>query len=279
LRGCLRRRVAASSRRARPACRPCLPGPPGTLRVRDGPTADHQPARGAGFRLDRRTRHHSRLTRMVTTDASSPIRVALGVVPYGVRRIGAPVEQLSDEALLAGFGAGDPEIAAAFVKRFQAKVYGVAVHIVRDARTAEDVAQSVFERAWRHARNYDPRRASVSGWLGVIARNLAIDTVRVRPVLTVDPASLVAEFVGDGQGARGPEQAAVDSEAAAELQDAIRRLSPEQARAVVLSGIRGFSASQVAESEGIPLGTAKTRIRTGLLKLRSALQDVRSEHE
>lgn len=200
-------------------------------------------------------------------------------VPYGVRRIGAPVEQLSDEALLAGFAAGDPELAGAFVKRFQAKVFGLAVHIVRDGRTAEDVAQTAFERAWRHARNYDPRRGSVSGWLGVIARNLAIDTVRVRPVLAVDPATLVDEFVGATHEHSGPEQAAVDSEAADRLRAAIRRLAPEHARAVVLAGIGGFSASQVAESEGIPLGTAKTRIRTGLMRLRSQLEEVGSEHE
>jgi RNA polymerase sigma factor (sigma-70 family) len=209
----------------------------------------------------------------------SSIQTAPRAVPYGVRRIGAPVEHLSDEALLAGFAAGDPELAAAFVRRFQAKVFGTAVHIVRDTRVAEDVAQSAFERAWRHARSFDPRRGSVPGWLGVIARNLAIDTVRVRPMLAVDPAALFAEFVTDAQAGPGPEQSAVDRESADELKDAIRGLAPEQARAVVLAGIAGFSASQIAASEGIPLGTAKTRIRTGLLKLRSRLEEVRSEHD
>lgn len=198
-----------------------------------------------------------------------------------MRRIGAPVEQLSDEALLAGFAAGDPELATAFVRRFQPKVFGTAVHIVRDSRTAEDIAQSAFERAWRHARTYDPRRGSVSGWLAVIARNLAIDTVRVRPMLAVDPAILLAEFLAEflaERPSRGPEQIAVDRESADELRDALRTLAVEQGRAVVLAGIAGFSASQIAESEGIPLGTAKTRIRTGLLRLRSRLEEMRSEH-
>jgi RNA polymerase sigma factor (sigma-70 family) len=205
------------------------------------------------------------------------IRTAAADVPYDVRRIGAPVEELSDEALLTGFGAGDPELATAFVRRFQSKVFGVAVRVVGDARAAEDVAQTAFERAWRHARTYDPRRGSVSAWLCIIARNLAIDTVRVRPAVPVDPVALVCQLAEDGRGEVRPDQAAVDREVADELRDALRRLAPEHARAVVLAGLAGLSASQVAESEGIPLGTAKTRIRTGLLRLRSSLQEVRSD--
>ncbi|HTX62291.1 MAG TPA: sigma-70 family RNA polymerase sigma factor [Acidimicrobiales bacterium] len=195
-----------------------------------------------------------------------------------MRRVGAPAEQLSDEALLAGFAAGDPELATAFVRRFQAKVFGIAVHIVGDARSAEDVAQMAFERAWRHAHVYDPRRGSVGPWLSAITRNLAIDTVRVRSAVTLDPMMLPIEYLGNPDSTSGPERAAVERESAAELRDALRRLAPEQARAVVLTGIAGLSASQVAEREAIPLGTAKTRIRTGLLRLRARLQEVKSEH-
>jgi RNA polymerase sigma factor (sigma-70 family) len=194
-----------------------------------------------------------------------------------VHRIGPRVGELTDEALLAGFASRDPELAAAFVRKFQAKVYGVALGIVRDRRVAEDVAQSAFERAWRHARTYDPRRAAVGTWLAIIARNLAIDAVRVRPLVPVDSARLL-ESLTDPKTARGPEQAAVESEAAVALRSALRDLRPELARAVVLAGIGGLSASQVAATEGIPLGTAKTRIRTAMLRLRAALQSGRSDH-
>jgi RNA polymerase sigma factor (sigma-70 family) len=194
-----------------------------------------------------------------------------------VHRVGVPVEQLSDDALLAGFAAADPELAAAFVRRFQSKVFGLAIHIVGDPRTAEDVTQTAFERAWSHARNYDPRRNSVRGWLGVIARNLAIDTLRVKPVTATDPAELLSQCVAWPRTSPGPEQVAVDAETADELRATLRSLAPDQARAVVLAGMAGFSASQVAACEGIPLGTAKTRIRTGLLRLRSMLQEVRTE--
>lgn len=208
---------------------------------------------------------------------SATIRTALPDVAYDVPRAGAPVELLSDEALLTGFGAGDPELAAAFVRRFQSRIFGVAIRVVGDPRAAEDVAQTAFERAWRHARTYDPRRGSVSAWLCIIARNLAIDTVRVRPAVPIDPAAFVRELVDGATDEVRPDQAAVDREVADELRDALRRLAPEHARAVVLAGLAGLSASQVAESEGIPLGTAKTRIRTGMLRLRSSLQDMRSD--
>ncbi|MGH8987259.1 MAG: RNA polymerase sigma factor [Acidimicrobiales bacterium] len=195
-----------------------------------------------------------------------------------MRRFGSPGEHLSDEALLAGFAASDPELATVFVRRFQARVFGIAVHVVGDARAAEDVAQTTFERAWRHARTYDPRRGSVSGWLGAIARNMAIDTVRVRPMVPIDPTELLTEHVAGPGAVPGPERTAVDRESADELRAALRCIAPEQARAVVLAGIAGFSARQVAEREGVPLGTAKSRIRTGLLGLRSRLQEVRADH-
>src|ERR687883_810486 len=87
---------------------------------------------------------------------------------------------LSDEALLAGLAAGDPDDAAAFVRRFQRRVYGLAWTILRDADLADDAAQETFVRAWRHAAGYDPRRGRVAAWVLTIARNVAIDRSRTR---------------------------------------------------------------------------------------------------
>ncbi len=71
----------------------------------------------------------------------------------------------SDEALLAGYGSGDPASAAVFVRRFQARVYGLALTIVRDPAVAEEVAQETFARVWRHGGAYDARRGRVATWL------------------------------------------------------------------------------------------------------------------
>ncbi|MGH2702441.1 MAG: RNA polymerase sigma factor, partial [Actinomycetota bacterium] len=72
---------------------------------------------------------------------------------------------LSDDSLLAGMASGDDEAAAAFVRRFQSKVYGLALGIVRSPTLAEDVAQEAFVKAWRYAGAYDARKGRVAGWM------------------------------------------------------------------------------------------------------------------
>ena len=104
---------------------------------------------------------------------------------------------VSDDALLAGLATGDSDAAAAFVQRFQRRVFGLAVTIVGDPRAAEDIAQEAFVRAWRHAGAYDPRRGTVATWLLTITRNLAIDSVRVRRPVVVDPDSILALNLSD----------------------------------------------------------------------------------
>ncbi len=208
------------------------------------------------------------------------IRRAIPAPPESVQddvhRIGLPVDRLPDDALLAGLGTGDAEIALAFVRRFQRKVFGVAITILGDPTLAEDVAQQTFERAWRHAQMYDSRRGSVRTWLVSIAHNLAIDAVRVRRPIPVDPGDLL-ELVEDISA--GPEQASVAHEDAAELRAAIATLPPPQARALMMAGIHGMTAQQIADTEGIPLGTAKTRIRAAMGKLRGTLAPMRTNHE
>ncbi|HEX3787494.1 MAG TPA: sigma-70 family RNA polymerase sigma factor [Pseudonocardiaceae bacterium] len=182
--------------------------------------------------------------------------------------MGIPVDRLPDETLLAGLATGDAEIAVAFVRRFQRPVFGVAVAVLGDTRLAEDVAQQTFERAWRHAQVYDSRRGSVRTWLSTIAHNLAIDVARARRPTPVDPGDLDALL---GVVLDTPERHTMARESAAELRAELAQLPREQARAVVMAGIYGMTAKQIAEFEQIPLGTAKTRIRMAMGKLRVAL--------
>ncbi len=197
-------------------------------------------------------------------------------VSLTVQTMGSHADRLPDETLLAGLGAGDADLAVAFVRRFQRVVYGVALTVTRDPVTAEDVAQQAFEQAWRHAQVYDSRRGSVRAWLTTIAHNLAIDVLRARTSAPVDPADLPAMLTAVTDT---PERLAVARDSAAGLRRALAQLPGTQARAVAMAGIYGMTARQVAVTEGIPLGTAKTRIRDGMLKLRAALlpEDVDDE--
>ena len=107
---------------------------------------------------------------------------------------------LSDETLLAGLAAGEKDAAIAFVRRYQARVYGLVITIVRDPGTAEDVAQETFVRAWRNAGTYDARRGRVGTWLLTIARNVAIDAMRARRPEPLDPEMIAARLQRAGRG-------------------------------------------------------------------------------
>lgn len=183
-------------------------------------------------------------------------------------------DRAADAALVDGLALDDPEAAAAFVRRFQGAVFGLAVSITRDRALAEDVSQEVFIRAWRAAASYDVRRASVLTWLLTITRNAAIDAVRARRSTPTD-AEVLEQLVDATLRPPDPEEQAirgVDGERAARR---LMEIPPEQARAVVLAAVGGLTAKEVGEHEGIPVGTAKTRIRTGLMRVRQAMEDER----
>ncbi len=179
--------------------------------------------------------------------------------------------EAEDDALLAGMAAGDRTAAATFVRRHAAAVTGVAYQVVRDRSVAEDVAQETFLRAWRAAATYDPRRGSARTWLLSISRNAAIDLVRVRRAAPLSPGAVAALLAGDSIGA-APDDRLVAEADAAEVRRALDRLTDEQRRALLLAAVAGRSAAEVGEIEGIPLGTAKTRIRAALMRMRDSLE-------
>jgi len=190
-------------------------------------------------------------------------------------RIGLPADELSEESLLAAVCGGDEEAAVTLVRRFQDRVYGVALAVLGDAHLAEDVAQQTFERVWRFGATFDPSRGALGTWISSIARNLAIDVARARRQVPIDPAQLLLLVSGSAD----PETSALAGHDAARLRSALASLPPAQGRALVLAGIAGWSASEVAAAEGIPLGTAKTRIRTAMRSLRAQLSPERPAND
>ena len=181
------------------------------------------------------------------------------------------VDRADDASLLAGLAIGDEAASTAFVRRFQAAVYGLALSVTREPGLAEDVSQEVFVRAWRAAGSYDARRASVLTWLLTITRNAAIDSVRTRrppPYGGHIGAADRCDAPGRGTGTACYPRAGEQTRRAT-----APSLPTEQARAVVLAVIGGCTAAEVGRHEDIPLGTAKTRIRAGLRRLRDSLKE------
>jgi RNA polymerase sigma-70 factor (ECF subfamily) len=174
---------------------------------------------------------------------------------------------LSDEALVAGMAERSDAATVAFVRRYQRRVYGLARVIVNDPGTAEEIAQEALVKAWRHASTFDSRRATVERWVLTITRNVAIDTLRRRRATPRDPT----EFLDLAAASSDTpfEERVEHGDTRATIQAALLKLPEEQRRAVVLATLHGRTAAEIADVEGIPLGTSKTRIRNGLMKLRA----------
>ena len=197
------------------------------------------------------------------------VKAALGQkTPMSVMCLdGSLAEGLSDAALLAGMAAGEVGAGTAFVRRHQSRVFGLAWMLVGDPDLAEDVAQETFLRAWRHGAGFDPRKGSVHSWLFRITQNLAIDALRRRQAEPMDPETLLAHLALDDD----PADHITRLENAERVRAAVRGLPAPQQRALVLAAYLGRTAEEISQIEQIPLGTAKTRIRAAMLRLRATL--------
>lgn len=178
-------------------------------------------------------------------------------------------DEISDEALLSGIAVGDDSAVLIFVRRYQRRLFGLALGIVGEPGLAEDVTQEAFMRILRHASVFDTRRGSVTSWTLTITRNLAIDSLRVRRAVPTAPEDRV--FMNLMSTDRPPDAAVVMSDDATRARVALAKLPVEQRRAVVLSTMYGRTIAEVAIEEAIPLGTAKSRLRLGMAKLREAV--------
>jgi len=181
-----------------------------------------------------------------------------------------------DAALFVRMRDGDERALEALHGRYAGALYSLARQVTRSERTAQDVVQEVFIAVWRSAERFDPAKGSVSAWLFALARHKAIDAVRRE--VTVQKRTVEADLALE----EAPDD--VDAEAWRRIQgerirDAIDRLPPAQKEAVELAFFAGLTHVEVAERLHIPLGTAKTRIRTALLRLRDILGPSLSDGE
>jgi RNA polymerase sigma factor (sigma-70 family) len=180
-----------------------------------------------------------------------------------------PNKRASDQALLLELGRGDPEAARAFVHQYQRRVFGLARSIVGDPTQAEEIAQEALIRVWRRAGSYDPRRGPLSTWVLTITRNLAVDSLRRKGADPADPhAPIFLDRPGHGSI---PEDAATAADEADRVRNALFDLPVAQRRALVLAAFYGYTARDIGRIEAIPLGTAKSRVRSALKKVRLSL--------
>ena len=178
-------------------------------------------------------------------------------------------EPESDGALMRAFVSREPRAADELYRRFSSRVYGLGIVMLGSDASAQDLVQDTFVKLWRTAGSFDSDRGKLETWVLLVARSLAIDSLR-RRVLESRSMERIGE-APDLDPSPGPEQQATTADMAGRARRAMTALSPEQRAALELAYFGGRTSGEIAEIEGIPVGTAKTRIRTALLRLREAM--------
>ncbi|MDN4477362.1 sigma-70 family RNA polymerase sigma factor [Demequina sp. SYSU T00039] len=179
------------------------------------------------------------------------------------------------DALLVAAGRGDARAFERLYTELLPQAHRLALRTVRDPQLAEDVTQEALVEAWRRAASFDPRRATARSWVLMITHRRAVDRVRREQRQRVQAEHEAATLASPG-AAPVPQDAVVEDDYRAWQTDRVRtalgRLSALQREAVEAAFYGGRTHAEVADHLGVPLGTAKTRIRDGLGRLRDALE-------
>ena len=173
------------------------------------------------------------------------------------------MKTLSDADLVRGAAAGDAACIGELFDRHAGRMKSLALRIVRMPEEAEDVVQEIFMQAWRQAERFDARRGSVLAWLSIMVRSRSLDRWRRRTTRRETGLTEAQALAG---------KAIPDDASAWATQSALKDLPDDQREALELAYWEGLSQTEIAERLRQPLGTIKTRMRSGLKKLREALE-------
>ena len=181
-----------------------------------------------------------------------------------------PGHKVSDRALVAAMANGDADALRALSSRYSRLLGALAYRFVKDESDAEEIAADALWQAWREASLFDPGRSSVSAWLVMLGRSRAIDRFRAtrsrRPPENPQPdPAPVADALSELEV----------TERARIVKAAVGELEPRERELLELAYFSDLTQAEIAEKAGLPLGTVKTRMRTGLIKLRDALRRLR----
>lgn len=185
----------------------------------------------------------------------------------------AQPSEISDNELLNAVARGEEQALAGIYDRYRLILFGLILRILHDRQEAEEVLQETFLQVWRRAADFDEARGRAFTWLVTIARSRALDRLRVLG----SRARLAGEVEAHSSGADLGDAAedAVRSEQATIVRQALAELPEEQRRALFLAYFEGLTQSEISTRLGEPLGTVKTRMRSGLMKLRELLRQTR----
>jgi RNA polymerase sigma-70 factor (ECF subfamily) len=180
-----------------------------------------------------------------------------------------PSDLDADQRLMRSFASRDPGAADALYQRFAGRIFGLGLVMLGNDAAAQDLVQDTFVKLWRNAERYDRSRGKLETWVLLMARSLAIDAIR-RRVLEARTVEHLDRPSEADQGP-GPDERVATLDLTDRARHAMSSLPPEQRAALELAYLGGKTSAEISDLEGIPVGTAKTRIRAALLRLRELL--------
>jgi RNA polymerase sigma-70 factor (ECF subfamily) len=166
----------------------------------------------------------------------------------------------------------DPKVFERAYREHRAAAFAVAVHVLRDPAAAEDVVQDSFMHLWHRPGSFDHRRGSLRGYISMVARSRAIDRWRAQAAQESTAQRFNATLGREPE--RCTSERMIERERSAGLVSVLDRLPPPQREALLLAFGGGLTTSEIAAAVGVPLGTAKSRVRLGLAKLRELAEGV-----
>jgi RNA polymerase sigma-70 factor, ECF subfamily len=190
----------------------------------------------------------------------------------------ADAPDVPDEELVRAVEAGAHPALAALYDRYGRRAYSLARRVCRDDNLAEDVVQEVFLAFWRDPGRFDPGRGGFGTWILTLVHHKSVDAVRRESALRRRTVAVVEEGQ-DWSTPPGPgaDLGALQSMEAGQVRDALGRLPAEQREALALAYFGGYSQREVATLTGVPLGTVKSRMFSGMRRLRGVLGPVLGE--
>ena len=182
-----------------------------------------------------------------------------------------PANERLAASLVAQVAVGDERALAKLYDSTSRMVYGLCLRVVKDPTAAEDITLETYLQLWRTAGSYDPARGSVTAWLLTVVRSRSIDWLRARKARRADLEQNLDDVFSLKDHRPSPEHASIEASRTRVIREAMAGLPDDQRRAIELTYFSGLSHSEIAVHTGLPLGTVKTRIRLGMMRLRELL--------
>ena len=176
-------------------------------------------------------------------------------------------------SVIRRIGSADPEALGELYDATSSAVFGLVRRILGDYSAAEEVTIDVYTQVWRLALAYSEEKGTPATWLLMIARSRAIDHLRSRARRTKEQERPIEIAFDHSHPGPDPETAAISGNRRQIVRDILANLEPEQVTMLQLAFFDGLSHSEIAASTGIPLGTVKTRIRAGMMRMRKLLEE------